>query len=530
MVVLLSEQPANPRVLVQGRQVYLPPFTDIIRKRSINAGTWSAGRLEWHTALSKAYGLSFQKLIKMESNFGPALGSAARVFQAFVDGDENLPDDWRAACQTYYDSSSGLDYVWFALSVFPELRTTTMKSTAEEYARKETYSEAEQEFERSMFAIADSCGCKYCCFNGTPTPKRTAATATNEKEPAGSYCLVALCSTIIRLIRVLSGTRLPGKGMRLNRAGLECFYNQQHQRLVVQRKGARNVDKDELFLYRIVENVKVDKDAPEYSPLAVVNTLFSGQQLDKDIQPHTSAFAAQGICCFFSILQQKEPREASAVSTVHVVPGSIVYQDQTYFGIGDLGSYQHQDSSPLRKARRPDCCVPEKVLKHTQICRSTELQLVVEEQFVDQRNPWLEVGFKLLGKDGIISLLGPARIVENISRGTGMVSCRRSSRCHDNRILADAVAEALPLDAPGEPWADLEYGRSRIFVFRGDTSTAFIVAHGCWQPLFLTDRSCVTCAIRTGVEQSWPNFAVVCSSDSFRKVRGFPQSVALVMS
>lgn len=116
---------------------------------------------------------------------------------------------------------------------------------------------------------------------------------------------------------------LLGKKMHLNRPGLECFYNQQHDRLMIQRRGARNVVKHTLFIYRVVEHVTFDQDAPECLPLCVASTLFTGHQLDKDIQSQTSAFAYQRIFSFFNILREKEPREAYAISRVCVIPRSI---------------------------------------------------------------------------------------------------------------------------------------------------------------------------------------------------------------
>lgn len=126
VVVLFSEQATDRTGLVQGRLVYLPPFTEIVRNKSLNSSHRVSGRLYWHNALSVAFGDRFKRLIKIESNFGPAVGSAARVFQAFVDGDENIPDEWRTACQTYDDLSPRLDYVLFALYRFQNLHTPMM--------------------------------------------------------------------------------------------------------------------------------------------------------------------------------------------------------------------------------------------------------------------------------------------------------------------------------------------------------------------------------------------------------------------
>ncbi|KAB2572338.1 hypothetical protein DBV05_g8988 [Lasiodiplodia theobromae] len=327
VVVVLSQEATYEGTLVQGRLIYLPPLKNVIRGKEVSTDNKISGRVYWNSALSTTFKVSLQRLKGLHSNFGPAIGCAARVFQALTEGDDDVPLEWRTACQTYYKSSFGIDYVLFALDRFPELKKWNMEEDMRKFAALKTFDEAEREFEKSMFLIAEQCHCKYCCFNGRPTPKRTAAATTNEKEPDGNYCLIALSCAIIRLIRVLSGigtkidivnergTRTE-REMFLNRSGLECFYNQQHDRLMVQRKGAKDVVKDELFLYRVVERVKSDKEAPEYSPLAVAHTLFSGRQLDKNIQPQTSAIAIHGICCFFNILEQSELRGADEVSKV----------------------------------------------------------------------------------------------------------------------------------------------------------------------------------------------------------------------
>ena len=50
-----------------------------------------------------------------------------------------------------------------------------------------------------------------------------------------------------------------------------------------------------------------------------------------------------------------------------------------------------------------------------------------------------------------------------------------------------------------------------------DLSTAVIAACGCHEPLFLTESNCIQCAIYTGIDNSWKDFAMVCSEESFNR-------------
>jgi hypothetical protein len=516
--VIFSETVPDTVGLTKARVVYLYHMTHILQTKELNPDLVLGGRCKWENVFSGTFPGSFQRLMKMHSNFGPALGSAARVFKALAEGDAELPEDWHAACRTYFKSSFGLDYVAFALWWFPELnKPSQMGESMRSYAELPSYSEAEREFEKSMTAIAEECHCKYCCFNGTPTAKRNGAPPTNFKEPKESYCLTALASAIIRLVRVLSGVELQHKSLYPTRAGVECFFNQQKSRLMRQRGAAKETKtvKDELFLYRVLEYVKFTKIAPEYSPLAMAHMIFSGRQLNEDIRPYSSAISSDGICCFYKILV--EPSRDPAISAqVCVLPGWIQYRDVPYSGVGDLGWNPFKDVAPLKIENRPTFCVPEKTRRLAQSCLNNKLNLLINERLVEERNPWLEVGFEVLGKEGLLSHLGPAKAVENLTRGTGLISCQ-GLQYHATDNVAEAIARLLPQGSPSEPFVEVEYGNSNIFIFRGDLSTALIVACGSWRPLFLTELTCLACGVRTGIARSWPNFAIVCSEESYKR-------------
>ncbi|KAJ5713685.1 uncharacterized protein N7483_010866 [Penicillium malachiteum] len=69
------------------------------------------GRLEWKNALTKIFRGKFTSLHHMPQDFGKALGSAARIFQAFAEADPAIKDPALfRECQYYFPAGYGEDY------------------------------------------------------------------------------------------------------------------------------------------------------------------------------------------------------------------------------------------------------------------------------------------------------------------------------------------------------------------------------------------------------------------------------------
>ena len=147
------------------------------------------------------------------------------------------------------------------------------------------------------------------------------------------------------------------------------------------------------------------------------------------------------------------------------------------------------------------------------------MKLLVRERLDDLILPLLEVGFSVPRAEGeVLEWLGPARAVENITRGTGLTICD-PSRCRQMDMVEEELKRIIPLGSPTTAAYEVfQSGDMQVSIFRGDTPTALIAACGCWLPLFLTESNCVKCAIHTGIRNSWTNFAIVCSEESSMQV------------
>jgi hypothetical protein len=526
VIVLFSEentQKSKTTKLTRSRVVYLHQMNDVIKDNKFaNPDPVIAGRCRWNNVLSRTFRGSFERLTKgMHSEFASALGCAARIFQALAEGDESLPQQWLVACRTYFDSSYGPDYISFALDRFPELRKTlkSMEQKMQEKARLPC-NEAEEQLEESISKISMECRCKVCWLDGSPDPKGHTGTSNNHMASKEWYCLTALATTIIRLIRVLSGIDVGNPNLLLKREGVEWFYNQQKSRHQRHRQIAKTTTntRDELYISRILDYARIDKSAPEFSPLAVASTLYSGVQRQEDLPPYTSAIESRGICAYFRILDEPS-RDARVAARICVIPGCIEYCENRYGGIQDLGFDPFKHTQNFVKSEvRPERCVPEKTKNLATSCTSKTskgMKLLIRERLDDLILPLLEVGFSVPRAEGeVLEWLGPARAVENITRGTGLTICD-PSRCRQMDMVEEGLKGIIPLGSPTTAAYEVfNSGDMQVSIFRGDTPTALIAACGCWLPLFLTESNCVKCAIHTGIRNSWKNFAIVCSEES----------------
>ena len=521
-----SPQQSNIPQLTKSRVVCLPQMNDIIKgNRSSDPDPVMAGRCKWKDVLLRTFPGSFDKLTKgLYTQFASALGCAARVFQALAEGDESLPHKWLVACRTYTDSSFGPDYISFALQRFPELEKTLkiMEPMMQEKARL-PYADAVEQLEEALSKISMECRCKVCWSDGNPDPKGHTRTSKKDMASKEWYCLTTLATAIIRLIRVLSGIDLVNDKLCLKREGVEWFYNQQRSRHQRQRQMAKTHcnTRDELYITRILDYVRVDKTAPEFSSLEVAIALFSGVQMQDGLPSYTSAIESRGICAYLRILDGPSC-DARRAARTRVIPGFIEFSESRYKGIQDLGFNPFQETQHFVKQDvRPTHCVPERTKNIATNCisRTKDLKLCFNEQLGSNFLPMLEVGFRISGTEStVLEFLGPAKAVENITRGTGLTMCD-PSRCHQTDMVEEELKKIIPLGSPTiSPYEIYSSRDIHVSIFRGDTPTALIAACGCWLPVFLNESNCVKCAIHTGIQNSWKNFAIVCSEMSSMQV------------
>ena len=283
VIVVLSEKDLlRLKMPTQSRVVCLHQMNNIIKDNKLpNPDPVVAGRCKWNKVLSRTFGDSFQTLRGMHVHLASTLGCAARIFQALAEGDESLPKQWPNACRTYTDSSFGHDYVTFALERFPELGQT-LKSSEQEMQEKArlSWAEAAEQLEESLSNIARWCHCKVCWLGENPDPRGHTGAFKDQGSSKEWYCLTALTTSIIRLVRVLSGIDLMNTNLFLKRDGVEWFYKQQQARHKRQRQMAKTHTnpREERHIFRILDYVRIDKSAPEFSPLAIAHALFSGDQ------------------------------------------------------------------------------------------------------------------------------------------------------------------------------------------------------------------------------------------------------------
>ena len=86
VIAIISDDMLNTTKVTQSRVVYLHPMSNIIQQnKEMNPDLVIGGRCRRNEVLSRTFPGSFQRLMGIHAQFSPAIGSAARIFQALAE-------------------------------------------------------------------------------------------------------------------------------------------------------------------------------------------------------------------------------------------------------------------------------------------------------------------------------------------------------------------------------------------------------------------------------------------------------------
>jgi len=469
------------------------------------------GRVHWKEALQGTFKEDFKSLLGMPVLLGTAIGSAARIFSALVEADENVPQEWLRYCSIYFPDSFGQNFVEFAQYRFPELSSKHLKAEMVKAAQANSYSDARAAFELSMNGLASSCGCKVCCPTNFQQAESTLSeNKTSAKRYLPRYCFVALTGTLIRVTRALSGID-PIEGLHPTRAGLEYIYETQQTRIQrLSRQDGKNIFP---IVCSIVEHAAPDLKWTEVSLLRFAQHIFGGQTFhDENDDPGSSATAIEGLCCYLEILREPIQDDPIALARVNVIPGYIQYEGRLFHRVGEKST--NLFAAVCSSKNRPKYCVPEKVVQSIERCFGGTLELLLTEEFPKDRRPSLEVDYGVVDKTGMRWLFGPSTAVRSICRSSGLVTCWNDG-CQLSQAIAQDLEAGMDQETTTVPVCKLVISNSTVTIFDGGHVAVFLAAFGCWEPLFQRGE-CIACCVRTGCRNGWDNFAVV-RTDLFRR-------------
>ncbi|KAJ6036621.1 hypothetical protein N7540_000900 [Penicillium herquei] len=488
------------------------------------------GRLKWKNALTIAFREKFTSLQHMPQDFGKALGSAARIFQAFAEADPAIKDlALLRECQYYFPASYGEDFIHFAQSRFPELNDDdTSREDGEEVnddepmeykpltrammcaARLDTFEEAEREFEVAIENIARFCRCSICHPEdhepGPPLDVRISRRLTFPN------CMVHITAFIIRVIRRLAGIDiLPGQ--TLSRIGFEYAlrasrdWTYRVRSPTAQRKALREKTRPSGPLDLILEGSIKQLKEKETSLLRFAEVVFGGRKTLLDPEdPGVTAVSTNGVCLFYDILRQPLQDDPSNLCRVKVIPGEIGVGTQTFSFIQEKSTAR--SSIGLRYARPAKTCAPKKVLDNVTECYGVELQLLVTESIGKDRQPALEAIYGIKKGNDLNEMIRirPSLVVTNVIRGSGQVSCYNNG-CVQSRGYAEALIPVVSQEG-FETACQMNLGGRQVTLFRDHLVARLFIATECWEPYIIRDE-CLPCALLAGWKHGYETFVVI---------------------
>lgn len=500
LTIIYTRREPSTSLTQRGRSVHLSDATSLFKSHAQSKPSQDrvlGGRVHWGQAFEGTFGQDFRKLLRMPVLFGTAIGSAARIFSAFVYADEKLPERWLRQNTIYFPDSFGRDFVDFAQKRFPELKVKQLRTHMETAVHTKTYGEAEAAFENSMDGLAKCCGCKVCSPH----------TGSNDQGDIGGisaqqYCMVAIAATAIRLVRILSGIS-PIDGLHPMRAGLEYIYEITQTRIWrLKRQGGETVSPT---ICSIIEGAVPDLNWTEISLLRFAHHIFGGQTFHDELDdPGSSATVFEGICCYLDILRDPVQDDPIGLSRVNVLPGHIQWEGRLFHKLGEMSTDLLNAKSPPQS--RPKKCIPDPILKAVKQCFGGELKLILTENISRDGRAFLEVDYEVISKSGERRRLGPAKTARNICRGSGLVTCRNDG-CDLSQAIANDLAIKLAQQDDTTPLSRVIINNNNVTIFDGGHIALLFAAFGCWEPL-IQRGECIACCVRTGCRNGWDNFAI----------------------
>lgn len=464
LLVIYQKDVSKNSVHCVGQTYRLPDARQIIRRRDGSTQeSILSGRVPWEKAFDYTFNNDFKRLMKLETAFGKAIGSAARIYQALFDADGNLPQDWTRDCHSYFPNSYGSAYIQFVLKRFPELEPLrhimcSAASTATAY-------EACSHFEAHMRVIQSECDCWECCPVARP----------NEGGRLPTFCLVYLAYSIMRTSRALSGMITEVCPMR---AGLETMF-----------WGVPRRRQSVLLPTNIIES-----ESPWHTGtgtkmlLQLADTIFSGDGVWRveGFKNWICAIAQNGLCYYFDILV--EPSfGANPAALVHIMPGSIEHDGRAYSLVRDSGP----DIPPYTGSQGPS--EYEVIHLGNELERGRGGQL---EVFVEERLDGLSISYDISKNKTTCYRFGPARAVHAMCRNEGKVSTCYGMCAYSPEIneIKETVRSCIESGHTVCLFTEKESQVGILFVL-GDTLSSLGAVAQAWDPT-IQRVECLACCIR----------------------------------
>lgn len=427
-----------------------------------------SGRVKWEHALSVTFMADFRNLIRIPHIFGKVIGSAARIFKAVANSDENIPLKYRVACTTYCTESYGPGFVQNTISWFPEL---TSLGTHMEKASVMSLEDAFVTYEVGIQNLRMSCQCDICPNAEKPqheTPGRT-----------DRFCLVVMVETIICLSRSLAHMNV-AKELYPVRAGFELAYRRQNR------------------MWKPSSN-DLEEIGPIVSCLSYDSHLSwdAGSRLFEALAPFTgrsptqngwdiSAQCVNGICAFLGILKTFSV-QAGAVRRIYVLPGRILLEGKNYLTL--------EDDSPLSSRREgfSDTLAQRK---------STESDSTLKLRVKEASNALrclLEVSASRGERSSLSLLVGVEKLDDMLINARGWVTCKQNGKC-----------EKLVGDIPDNSKEEIKYGGIYLSAVNAQSNEQAITVLRAASfrtrdvTLFVIDKECHDCCVRSALRIDKP--------------------------
>ena len=468
------------------RSYRLGSISEIIRERLEANKLNPTIRLPWSNVLERTFGSqAVEQLTKNQATAcSSAIGSIACIFESIALAQDDIDDKLRYHNLNHLQGSFGRGLLYSVYSCFPELPNSIFDEAVEYLGA--TFHHAVMEYESAIARFATACSCAAHDGRG-----RKRMEDSSDIQPRTKTCIVALLETIIHIARAKSAFVVADDVLHPTLAGIFGLYVKM---LHLQEPNTKN---------RLLNNA--------VSPFLIAITLYSDEPGEVLIEDTTSisAFTNRGICFYLGgLVTLPDPGSAETLSQVHIVPGAIQWQSQTFWRIQDAKNEARRYPATSMQTL---ASIPSALKLAESFCFTKDLSV---KPIVEEVENCITFSYKIFSKMGE-NWVPPALLAHVAQRARAQVRCSTIAKVGQCAVIPNVPAFTV---VEGEGETNVTRPGTCVRIVSSETKAwcvALLNAHqevsASYGPILRT-RECLSCCIRAAARHNVSNIIYTLNS------------------
>lgn len=336
------DRPQSSLVQISATTFVLRSVEDLITDDPYSASSDITFRLDWETCLTKLFDTEVTDILDQATLLGKALGAVARIYEAIATCEVDVGELSRTHFINFQPRGYGTSFVNSVCALLPEIGSSRDFQEGAKTSLRQSVAENVTAIQALIGQLKSSCACDVC-----------------KNRPALISRYYSCNVAFVLFLRYLGDIMAHVDADPLitpTRSGLETAYSMQQTRWSLTKNAKHSQGGSYLGMIMGIPHASDSlEEIKKFHPrgklflldyiLDGVSRLFIGRGHHSEFgerpthsdKPQCTALSRAGVCIWLDALRSANV-DPGSMSTVHVVPGQIMYKKRTYASVWDLSS------------------------------------------------------------------------------------------------------------------------------------------------------------------------------------------------